>query len=58
MDHPMTLKGLIAKGLGNCDIVVSISDANRLRSNFNNLSFLKKCRVIVVLGPIRNKKQK
>lgn len=57
-DHPMTLKGLNAKGLGNCDIVVSISDANRLRSNFKNLSFLKKCRVMIVLGPIGNKKRK
>jgi len=56
MNHPMTLKGLKAKGLGSCDIVVSVSDANRLRSNFNHLSFLKKCRVMIVLGPIGNKK--
>jgi hypothetical protein len=57
-DHPMTLKGLHAKGLGNCDIVVSISDANRLRSNFNNLSFLKRCRVMIILGPVENKNRK
>jgi hypothetical protein len=57
-DHPMTLKGLNTKSLGNCDIVVSISDANRLRSNFNNLSFLKKCRVMIVLGTIGNKNRK
>jgi hypothetical protein len=56
MDHPMMLKGLTTKGLGHCDIIVSVSDANRLRSNFNHLSFLKKCRVMIVLDPFVPKK--
>jgi len=56
MDHPMMLKGLTTKGQGHCDIIVSVSDANRLRSNFNHLSFLKKCRVMIVLDPFVPKK--
>jgi hypothetical protein len=55
-DHPMTLKGLNTKGVDRCDIIVSISDANRLRSNFNHVSFLKRCRVMIVLDPFGNKK--
>lgn len=54
-DNPMTLKGIYTRGFGNCDIIVSVSDANRLRNNFNHLSFLKKCRVIIVTDPVGKK---
>jgi hypothetical protein len=55
-DRPMTIKGLPTKGPGYGDIIVSVSDANRLRGNFNHLVFLKKCRVMIVLDPLGNKK--
>ncbi|MFH0728246.1 MAG: hypothetical protein V2B19_18140 [Pseudomonadota bacterium] len=55
-DHPMTIKGLTTKGRGRCEIIVSVSDANRLRANFNHLVFLKKCRVMIVLDPPGTKK--
>jgi hypothetical protein len=51
-DRPLTFKGLKSVGFGHCDIVISTADAGRLKSNFNHLLFLKKCRVIIVLDPI------
>lgn len=48
-DNPMMLKGIRTKGLGQCDILVSNSDANRLRSDFKHLDVLKQCRVLIVL---------
>jgi hypothetical protein len=58
MDRPMTIKGLTttSEGSSHCNIIVSVSDANRLRGNFNHLAFLKKCRVMVVVTPLENKK--
>ena len=51
-DRPLVIKGIKARGAGHCDIVVSLSDANRLRSHSNHLCFLKRCRVIVVSDPV------
>jgi hypothetical protein len=55
-NRPMTIKGLTTKKFSNSDIIVSVSDANRLRGNFNHLAFLKKCRVMIVVNPLENKK--
>jgi hypothetical protein len=48
-DTPLTVKGLRTEGPGRCDIVISDSDASRVRSASEHLSFLKKCRVMIVV---------
>ena len=48
-DNPLTVKGLKTEGPGRSDIVVSNADASKLRGASENLSFLKKCRVMVVV---------
>ncbi len=48
-DNPLTVKGLKTEGPGNSDIVISNADASRLRSASEHLSFLKKCRVMIVV---------
>jgi hypothetical protein len=48
-DHPLTVKGLRTAGVEHSDIVISNTDAHRLRSASENLSFMRKCRVIIVV---------
>ncbi len=48
-DRPLILKGLRTAGVGGTDIVVSNTDAARLRSAFENLAFLRQCRVLIVM---------
>ncbi|MBW1740799.1 MAG: LPP20 family lipoprotein [Deltaproteobacteria bacterium] len=48
-NDPLTVKGLRTEGQGRCDFVISNADAEKIRSASENLSFLKKCRVMVVL---------
>ncbi|MBU0986666.1 MAG: hypothetical protein KKH68_05365 [Proteobacteria bacterium] len=48
-DNPLTVKGLRTEGAGRSDIVISNADAAKLRSASENLSFMKKCRVMVVV---------
>jgi hypothetical protein len=48
-DRPLIMKGLRTGGAGGTDIVVSNTDAARLRSAFENLAFLRQCRVVIVL---------
>ena len=48
-DNPLTVKGLRTEGTGRSDIVISNADASRLRSASENLSFMKKCRVMIVV---------
>jgi len=48
-NNPLTVKGLKTEGAGRSDIVVSNADASNLRSASENLSFLKKCRVMIVV---------
>lgn len=47
--NPLTVKGLRIEGNGRSDIVISNSDASRLRSAAEHLSFMRKCRVIIVV---------
>ena len=47
--NPLTVKGLRTEGTGHSDIVVSNGDASHLQSASENLSFLKKCRVMIVV---------
>ncbi|UCG13852.1 MAG: LPP20 family lipoprotein [Deltaproteobacteria bacterium] len=48
-NNPLTIQGIRATGGGKSDIVISNSDASSLLSAAENLSFLQKCRVMVVL---------
>lgn len=48
-DKPFTVKCLRIEGPGRSDFVISNADAAKIRSASENLSFLKKCRVMVVL---------
>ena len=48
-DNPITVKGLRTEGPGRSDIIISNADASALRSASENLSFMKKCRVMIVV---------
>ena len=48
-NNPLTVKGLKTEGPGKSDIVISNADASKLRSASEHLSFMKKCRVMIVV---------
>lgn len=48
-NNPLTVKGVKSEGPGKSNIVISTADANQLRAASENLTFLKKCRVMIVL---------
>ena len=48
-DNPLTVKGLRTDGDGRTNIAISNADAAKLRSASDHLSFLKKCRVVIVV---------
>jgi len=48
-NNPLTVNGLKTEGPGNADIVISNADASKLKSSFEHLTFMKKCRVIIVV---------
>jgi len=48
-NNPVTLKGVKTDGPGKSNIVISNADAQKIRSSAENLSFLKKARVMIVL---------
>lgn len=48
-NEPYTVKGLRTEGPGRSNVVISNADAAKIRSASENLSFLKKCRVMIVL---------
>ena len=50
-DNPLTVKGLRVDTPYNTDIMISNSDALKLKSASEHLMFLKKCRVIIVVDP-------
>lgn len=47
--NPLTVKGLGAEGAGKADIKISNEEARQIRSSGENLNFMKKCRVMIVL---------
>ncbi len=47
--NPLLVKGLRAVSTGSCDIVISNSDASKLRSVSSHLEFLKQCRVVIII---------
>jgi hypothetical protein len=48
-NSPLSVKGLKTEGAGRSDIVIANADAEKIRANGDNLGFLKKCRVMIVL---------
>lgn len=48
-DNPLVVKGVKTEGPGQCDIVIDSADAEMLKSAAENLSFLEKCRVMIVV---------
>ncbi len=47
--NPLSVKGLKTEGAGRSDIVIANADAEKIRGAGDNISFLKKCRVMIVL---------
>lgn len=48
-DNPLVVKGLKTDGPGGSDVIISNVDAAKLRSVSDHLSFLKQCRVMIVV---------
>jgi hypothetical protein len=48
-DNPMTVKAVRAQGAAMTELIISSDDAKKIRSAKDNLSFLQKCRVMIVL---------
>jgi hypothetical protein len=48
-NNPLSVKGIKAEGPGRSDVVISNADAEKIRGASDNLTFLKKCRVMIVL---------
>jgi hypothetical protein len=48
-NNPLTVKGLRTEGSGRSNVVISNADAASMRSASEHLSFLKKCRVMIVV---------
>jgi len=48
-NNPFTVKGIKTADTGDSDIVISNADAARIKGSADNLTFLQKCRVMVVL---------
>jgi hypothetical protein len=48
-NNPVSIKGVKTEGPGRSDIIVSNADAEKIRAASDNLIFLKKCRVMIVL---------
>jgi hypothetical protein len=48
-NNPATIKALKTSGAGKADLVISNADAQIVRASAENASFMKKCRVMIVL---------
>ena len=48
-NNPVSVKGVKTEGPGRADIVISNADADKIRGAAENMTFLKKCRVMIVL---------
>jgi len=48
-NNPLTVKGIKTADTGDSDIVISNADAASIKGSADNLTFLQKCRVMVVL---------
>jgi len=48
-NNPISVKGLKTTGPGRSDIIIATANADRIRAASDNLTFMKKCRVMIVL---------
>lgn len=48
-NNPKTVKGMSAEGAGKADIKISNAEAQQIRAAAENMSFMKQCRVMIVL---------
>lgn len=48
-DNPLIIKGIKASGTAKTDIVISDGDAKKILGLASNLSFLEKCKVMIIL---------
>lgn len=48
-NNPLTVKALRSEGPTKGDVVISAADASKISGSAENLAFLKKCRVMIVL---------
>jgi hypothetical protein len=48
-NNPISVKGLKTAGPGRSDIVIATANADRIRAASDNLTFMKKCRIMIVL---------
>jgi hypothetical protein len=46
---PFTVKALKTSGAGKADLIIANADAQQIRASAENASFMKKCRVMIVL---------
>ena len=52
--HPMIVRAVRTRSTANTDLVISTTDAARLRSSAAHLEFLKACRVSIIIDPAEN----
>jgi len=48
-NNPVTVKALKTSGTGKADLIISNADAQQIKASEENSSFMKKCRVMIVL---------
>jgi hypothetical protein len=48
-NNPVTIKALKTSGVGKADLIIGNADAQQIRASTENASFMKKCRVMIVL---------
>ncbi len=46
---PIIVKGVKVSGQGKADIIISNADAGKIRANAENMTFIEKCKVMIVL---------
>jgi hypothetical protein len=47
--NPVTIKALKTSGPGKSDLIISNADAQQVRASAENASFMKQCKVMIVL---------
>ena len=48
-ENPLTVKAISAEGASKTEFIISNEDAKQIRAAKDNLTFLQKCRVMIVL---------
>ena len=48
-NNPATIKAIKTSGAGKADLIISNADARQIKASAENASFMKKCRVMIVL---------